>query len=431
MFADAGTGKTRVVLEVLQATAPWPALILCPKSVVRHAWLKDHERFGARFALRAAVGTRTERVEVLRGVVRGSCQAIVTNYDTLRHTPELFRVPWRCVVLDESTRIKAPSIKTTKLVHKLVEGGVVERVYALSGRPTPNHLLELWPQAHAVIPGALERTFYQHRALNYYQPSPYQKWLWVVQPSKKAEIYRKIQPYATWIRKEDCLDLPEQTFVQREVELSDRERLLYDDFVRELVVELEEGSLVGATAFSQLMTSRQILAGIARLRGQEDHWEEVGKSKLLEAQALLDELGDRPVILVGQFRKELERYLAYFSERRKAVLLYGGISDKDRADAIEGFQEGRYDLLVCHPKTMSHGLTFVSCADVVWASLSYSYEEFYQLNQRIHRIGQTKPCTYHLLIARKTIDEPMLRALGQKRDLGLEVLQEIARGARK
>jgi SNF2 family DNA or RNA helicase len=51
---------------------------------------------------------------------------------------------------------------------------------------------------------------------------------------------------------------------------------------------------------------------------------------------------------------------------------------------------------------------------VCWFSLTWNLEEFDQFNARVYRQGQTKPVTFHYIVARETIDDNVLTALRSK-----------------
>ena len=64
---------------------------------------------------------------------------------------------------------------------------------------------------------------------------------------------------------------------------------------------------------------------------------------------------------------------------------------------------------------------------MVFTSLDYSYERYYQVMQRIHRIGQKNKCTYHYLLATGTVDEPIHRALTKKESANMKMVEMFKR----
>ena len=71
------------------------------------------------------------------------------------------------------------------------------------------------------------------------------------------------------------------------------------------------------------------------------------------------------------------------------------------------------------------GITLTRASYAVYYSLGFSYENFKQSRDRIHRAGQTKPCTYYILLAEDTVDEAaygVVRGKGKASDALLAVL---------
>ena len=65
-------------------------------------------------------------------------------------------------------------------------------------------------------------------------------------------------------------------------------------------------------------------------------------------------------------------------------------------------------------QTAGYGLTLTAASNVIYYSNNYDLEKRLQSEDRAHRIGQHKPVTYVDLIAEKTVDEKILKALKKK-----------------
>ena len=77
--------------------------------------------------------------------------------------------------------------------------------------------------------------------------------------------------------------------------------------------------------------------------------------------------------------------------------------------------------------TGGFGVTLTKATQVIYYSNSYDLEKRTQSEDRCHRIGQTKKVTYIDLIAEKTIDEKIVKALKNKIQIANEVMGEKAR----
>ena len=101
---------------------------------------------------------------------------------------------------------------------------------------------------------------------------------------------------------------------------------------------------------------------------------------------------------------------------------------QERDIVIKTFQRGFSQVLVANPQSAAHGLTFTNCSYAIYFSMNYSYELQKQSEDRIHRIGQGKKCTYYFLIARNTVDKMIYNAVSKKGDLSREVLGYLKGG---
>ena len=68
---------------------------------------------------------------------------------------------------------------------------------------------------------------------------------------------------------------------------------------------------------------------------------------------------------------------------------------------------------------------FINCTYNIYYSLSFSYEEFKQSQDRIHRIGQKNKCTYVVLQAKDTIDNRIYNCLQRKGNAVDELYMEM------
>ena len=70
------------------------------------------------------------------------------------------------------------------------------------------------------------------------------------------------------------------------------------------------------------------------------------------------------------------------------------------------------------------GITLTAANNVIYYSNGYDLEKRLQSEDRAHRIGQTKSVTYIDLIAPKTVDEKIVKALRKKMDIANTIMDE-------
>lgn len=112
---------------------------------------------------------------------------------------------------------------------------------------------------------------------------------------------------------------------------------------------------------------------------------------------------------------------------------------KDVGDVINEFnQNPSYQFLVAQAKKVNYGVTVMGTtdseevdvvpdfdplvSDEIFYSLNFSLEVFLQQQDRIHRIGQTRPCRYWLLLTNSKIERRIADRLEEKLICSREIL---------
>src|SRR5690606_21672479 len=151
---DMGLGKTVQMLAALeQARLDEPGarfLVVTPTSVVGH-WLAEAERFAPELGAVALTSTSAKRGTRVSDAI-GDARLIITSYAILRLDAEQFReLGVRVLVLDEAQNVKNSASKGYAAA--VLVGA--PSVFAVSGTPLENNLMELFALASLAAPGLL------------------------------------------------------------------------------------------------------------------------------------------------------------------------------------------------------------------------------------------------------------------------------------
>ena len=82
-----------------------------------------------------------------------------------------------------------------------------------------------------------------------------------------------------------------------------------------------------------------------------------------------------------------------------AVNVHGSMSPEEKAEALLGFADGAFPVLVTKPSIASRGLNWQHCARQAFVGLSDSYEDYFQCIRRSHRFGQTRRVRAHVVLS--------------------------------
>ena len=439
LYHDCGCGKTCSAINIIKSwrrCCDGPALVVCPLSIVEAAWVEDCRKFAPELSV---VNLWDSKPANRKKKLAQDHDIYVANYETFKCLfDDIQHKCFDTLIVDESSKMKSPTSQITRALLALAgvktrgKGGVkypVRRIiphrYVLSGTPAPNSMDEYWAQAKFITgPGNIvfNDNFYAFRS-RYFYPIPLGRTgrqIWQFRKETQQEFQNRLAEVAHVVRKEDAVDLPEQVHEIRDVMLSKPEQQAYDQLKNDLVLSFGGEDVLATSALVEVMKLRQLTSGFCY---GETGVHQTGKSKLNELQELLDEIGDKQVIIWANFRHEIREIL---NRLPNSGAIWSGTDDREKV--ILDFQRGRTKYLIANPQSAAHGLTFVNCSYAIYFSPTYSYELQKQSQDRIHRIGQDTKCTYYYLIAKGTVDEVVYKAVNNKAELSTEVLNYLRHG---
>lgn len=301
----------------------------------------------------------------------------------------------------------------------------------MSGTPSPNDESEYWSQVAFISTEIFHKNFYAFRNTffhlqrgNTIMPSgPCSKgamaeimkqgFKYALTDENRARIIERLERVCHFRQKVDCLDLPDMLDRTIHIDMDPEQRRHYNQMKYYSITQIREAgeSIVARIALTKLMKLRQITSGFSI--DEVGDVQELGKNPKLDMLGeVLEEIGDKQVIIWCNFRHEIQTLMRVLGDRARS--LYGGVDEEYKSEAVAGFKAGAFQYLVAHPQSAGVGLTFVNCHNQIFYSLSYSFEDYEQCRARTHRAGQKNPCLYYHLICTNSIDETILNALKTK-----------------
>lgn len=397
IFSDTGTGKAAMGLEI--AAHYDKTLILCPLSVIETAWIDDCHRFYPNQTIINVWGSsKTDRLKKLHT----DSHIYVMNYESFKILRnEIRKMDFDCLIVDESSVMKNMSSQITIMLLDIA--ATIPHRFVLSGCPTPNHNSEIFPQMKFVDSELFGNNYYGFLARYFHQDmsNPHN---WYQTDEDKERYFSRLSEKSIFLKKEDCVDLPEKVFEIRKFDLSKKQRTYYNSVWLDIQSNINHWSKFEFTA--KLMKLREITSGFIINKDKSITDFESNKEEALKD--VIEEIGAKPIIVWCQFTHEIDTLAEKF----------GGVgltsSTKNRDEIIRNFKNNEIKLLFTHPKLIGKGLTFANCTYNIYYSLSFSYEEFKQSQDRIHRIGQNNKCTYIVLQANNTIEEKIYDCVQRK-----------------
>tara|TARA_Y100000004_G_scaffold195848_2_gene264079 strand:- start:556 stop:2001 length:1446 start_codon:yes stop_codon:yes gene_type:complete len=447
LFMDMGTGKSKVLIDTIALLYDKgeidSALIIAPKGVYRNwerkelpAHLPDHIQANVVTWSPAQTKKKKKELETLSEIT-DNLQIFLMNVEALStkrgiEAADKFLFTHRAMLaIDESTTIKSRTARRTKSLIKLGKQAPYRRI--LTGSPVTKSPLDLYTQCefleHYVLGQGSFWTFQNRYAKLLRRTMGAHSFNQIVGYQNLDELNDIIEPFSFRVRKEDCLDLPDKVYTRRNVELTPEQKKLYEQMrsMALAIIEGDEGGLISApTVLTQILRLQQVCSGFAKL--EDGRMVEVPSNKLNELMSVLEET-DGKVIIWGNFTHDLQiirNALAKEYGDESVEIFYGETPGEERQLIVERFQDPHSPLkyFVGQPRTGGYGLTLTEAKTVIYYSNGYDLEVRLQSEDRAHRIGQTNKVTYVDIVAERTVDEKVIRALRDKIDISSRVLAE-------
>jgi len=331
------------------------------------------------------------------------------------------------IAVDESTTIKNPSAKRTKNILKLASLSKYRRI--LTGSPVTKSPLDLYTQCLFLDEYLLDHSSYYAfrtryavmRTANFNGRSVQI----VVGYRNLEELAEKLKSFSYRVLKDDCLDLPEKTFIKRTVQLSPDQQKLYNQMKEKALAVLNDKMVSTTTVMTQLMRLQQITCG--HFTADDGSTQEIPNNRIDELTDVLGEIEGK-VVIWGHWQKDINQIIKAIVKEydEKSVVDYYGLTPKnERQKNIDKFQtDPDCRFFVGTPATGGYGITLTAASNMIYYSNGYDLEKRTQSEARIDRIGQKYPMTYIDIICENTVDERIVKALRKKINIASQVMGE-------
>lgn len=387
-FNEQGTGKTASAIWaadfLMQEKAIRRVLIICPLSIMDSAWRADLFTFAMHRSVDVAHGSKDKR----RAVINGDAEFVVINYDGVEIVQEEVKAGgFDLIIVDEATHYKNAQSKRWKVLYELVNHDTW--LWMMTGTPAAQSPLDAFGLAKMLGSKNVPRYFSAWREMVMLKISNFK---WVPKPTAIENVHNALQP-AIRFTKEQCLDLPEMTYVKREVELTPQQKRYYKS-IRDTMTTTAAGEQV--TAVNAAVTMNKLLQ-ISSGAVYADSGEVVEfdiKNRYRVLREVIDESSQKVLVFVP-----FKHAIQFLSEQltKDGItngVIAGHVSVSQRTELFNNFQTtDSPHVLIIQPQAAAHGVTLTAANTIVWWGPVASLETYAQANARVHRQGQRHPCT--------------------------------------
>ena len=440
LYTDMGTGKTKVMIDLMQSRNFKRVLVVAPKKAC-DVWVKQIalHGVGGKFRTYPCQNLSKAKVtELLLGIPKWTksrtqeeTYVFIINYEKV-WDKNIERVLSRktfgldCIICDESHRIKGPRSNCTMALTRL--GKLVPHRYLVTGTPLAENPIDVYAQYKF-----LDRTIFGDNFGAF--RDEYENLDIVLTTRIGHRIRDKKEPFknldqlrekmfscAFYI--ESSVELPEQTDIEWNFEMPKRTQKLYDEFIEDSAYEMNGMWLSADNVLVNILKLQQLTSGYACVEDidtKEKKILNVDKARVEAFNEILEELPENePLVVFCNYKKDIKNVRRACKE---AGLLFSELHGGK--DTLKSWQDGKTQVIILQYSSGSESIDLTRARYCVYYSLTRRLSLYEQSRKRIHRPGQTRPCVYYHLIEKKTptkvsritIDEKMYAALKQKKDM--------------
>ena len=387
LLLDMGLGKTVITLTAVNELIygrfeVGKVLVIAPKKVAESTWSTEAQKWDHLKHLRIMkiIGTVQQRIRALNT----PADVYVINRENVPWLVEYDANNWRfdMVVVDELSSFKSNKARRFKSLCYVRQH--IKRFVGLTGTPASNGLIDLWAQVYLIDQGERLGKRITHFRTKYCECETHGGHFTTYSMKQGAEeaIRSAISDICISMKASDYLTLPDCITVDVPVYLDAKAKKQYEDFERDMLLQVDENTLDAGTA--AVLSGKLMQFANGAVYDEDKNVVEVHSGKLDAFSELIEGLNGQHALVFYNFQHDLTRILKRLEKSPLAVRQLR--TDKDQQD----WNDGKTDILLAHPASAGYGLNLQAGGHhIIWFGLNWSLELYEQANKRLHRQGQT------------------------------------------
>jgi SNF2 family DNA or RNA helicase len=378
-------------------------LVVAPLRVANSVWEQEAKKWAHTKGLTVSLCTGPAKA-------RGAALAVEADVYLINRENIVWLVkhytkrswPFDCLVIDESSSFKNSSTKRWKALKKVRP--YISRTIELTGTPSPNGLLDLWPQIYLLDYGqrlGKTKTAYLHRFFD----ADYMGYKWTPKEGADKEIHSLIEDLVLSLRTEDYLDMPPMIKSVVKVYPDEKAKKQYSDLETYFMLTLKGEDITAMSA--AVLAGKLLQFSNGALYGEDGKTFNVVHDLKIEAlQDIIDDNQGENILVAYNYKSDLVRI--------KKAIPSVEVMDKKQS-TIDRWNDGEIPVLLVHPASCGMGINLQHGGSIlVWFGLNWSLEYYEQLNGRLYRQGQEKPVRIVHIVTDSMLDEKVLSAINSK-----------------
>lgn len=412
---EPGVGKTRANIAAWlyrRIGGGGKMLVIAPKPLLRTAWGSEFGKVAPNIKIGYCVAGTRQRNNVKQSLRRvafteGDPDVVIMNTDGVlwlaRHLKLLDG--FDTMTVDESGYYRNPTSGRSKALRQVVKH--FEYKSMLSGTPTgAGGVSDIWFQVYCLDGGERLGPSHSHFQSNVQifqrMGADPRMGKWIDKPGVRENVAVLLADISIQHRLEDCADIPANYRITTAYTPSDKLLASYKKLAKTALLQLQEAKVKAVNA--AVLRGKLLQVASGAVYAEDGSYEVLDNGRYELIGELIHERKHSVVFymwkhqLHGLEEELTKRKVSFFS-------MTSDLSAAVRDQAVDDFQEGRYQTILMHPLTGAHGLTLTKADTTIICSPMDRPDALKQAIHRIVRTGQTKKTTTIFVHALGTIED--------------------------
>lgn len=350
-------------------------------------------------------------------------RALIVNYEQVnKHLASINRLQFDIAIFDEAHYLKNPKAQRTKACHQII----AKRYFMLTGTPMLNQVNELWGILHLIDKiGYPKYWSFMNRYCVFGGFQDKQ----IIGVKNEKELQERLKSVMIRRLKSEVLDLPEVQYIVKRLDLSEKQRRLYDKVESELEIPMANQADPSEieNALTKFLRLKQICGTTLQFLGEDD------SAKLDQAVQDAMEIiqqGHR-VIVFTQFRDVQEAFASRLDDAMPETPIWelnGDVPQHERQPMVRDWgNHPKPGAIVCMLQVAGVGLNMTAARHIQFLDKLWVPGLNQQAIDRAHRIGasETQPVQVIEYRMKGTIETRVEQILTSKSKLFGVIVNEV------
>jgi SNF2 family DNA or RNA helicase len=319
--------------------------------------------------------------------------------------PDLYYIRWTTIIFDECHHLRTRSAYQSQNAVKLT----ADNIYMLSGTPIVSNPGDMFQQLKILYPKQFKSywQFVEHFCVLDRTP-----WAVEVRGLRKGMMdeWAELMDQHMLRRGREVLDLKDPVHTVIPVDLPAKVMETYRKAKKDWLIEHPklDDPIAISSGGALIAKLRQIVAGY--VADELGEIQDIGSS--LKMKTTIDMVSDIPerVVVFTWFRESANRIAAGLKDKRRNVwIITGDVPPLKRNAILQAWKEDPQGIIVATLASLQEGANLQTGSVVVFFEEDFLPKTMDQALGRLDRSGQKEAVTVYHIVARRTVDESVIR----------------------